>query len=240
MVLHISIDGENNHQIALRLQQFLENKKYTTKLLTTQAYLNYYEKEYKLQNDEKIIINAFDRLTTYHNTDFNDIDIVIWENSIIQDLIRYANTQKLTRFLKQVNRNFIEMDLHILISNQQIQYKNLEIIKPTPNKDELLENIVKTIFDRLPTCNWCPRLFKPTKELKKYCSEKCREASLEEQYRINNRRYYHKYKDTMTERQKGGLGSKGANLHGTADPNPLKELEKVRNAKKALGLKPIR
>ena len=43
----------------------------------------------------------------------------------------------------------------------------------------------------------------------------------------------------MTERQKGGLGSKGANLHGKADPNPLAELEKVRNAKRALGLKPI-
>ena len=43
----------------------------------------------------------------------------------------------------------------------------------------------------------------------------------------------------MTERQKGALGSKGANLHGRADPNPLAELEKVRNAKRALGLKPI-
>ena len=43
----------------------------------------------------------------------------------------------------------------------------------------------------------------------------------------------------MSERKKGGLGSKGANLHGRADTNPVRELEKVRNAKRALGLKPI-
>ena len=43
----------------------------------------------------------------------------------------------------------------------------------------------------------------------------------------------------MSERAKGQLGSKGANLHGSADSNPIKELEKIRKAKKALGLKPI-
>ena len=103
----------------------------------------------------------------------------------------------------------------------------------------MFKNVVKACFDNLPTCNWCPRLFKPNKTHKKYCSDKCARYSLEEQYRVNNREYYKRYKDTMTERQKGGLGSKNANLHGKPDPNPLKEMEKVRRAKKSLGLKPI-
>ena len=100
----------------------------------------------------------------------------------------------------------------------------------SPSEKELFQG--KELFSPIETQQ-------PSKTHKKYCKNKCKEYSLAEQYRINNRNYYHRYKNVMTERQKGGLGSKGANLHGKADPNPLAELEKVRNAKRALGLKPI-
>ena len=55
--------------------------------------------------------------------------------------------------------------------------------------------------------------------------------------RENNRNYYNRYKDTLTERQKNQLGSKGANLHGKADKDIEQEKRKVKNAMRSVGLK---
>jgi hypothetical protein len=105
------------------------------------------------------------------------------------------------------------------------------------NIDEVFDSIVKKCFEHLPRCNWCGRFFTKSTKNKKYCSKKCRDYSRQEQNRENNRNYYNRYKDTLSERTKGQLGSKNANLHGKADPNPIAELEKVRKAKRSLGLK---
>ena len=111
-------------------------------------------------------------------------------------------------------------------------------------KLEIFEEIIKTIFDNLPRCNWCGKLFKPTKNNYKYCNrtikgKKCSEWGWEENNRRNNREYYKRNKDQMTEKQRNGLGSKNAYLSGKPEQNPLAELEKVRKAKKSLGLKPL-
>ena len=93
------------------------------------------------------------------------------------------------------------------------------------------------MYEHLPRCNWCGRFFTKSFKNKKYCSKKCREYAREEQNRENNRNYYNRYKDTLSERSKGQLGSMGANLHGKADKDIEQEKRKVKNAMKSLGLK---
>jgi hypothetical protein len=151
------------------------------------------------------------------------------------------------------------MDLYIVIENSElldeqdytdtdniikkyhnwIQLKdNIVSVKYIPNNiDEVFESIVKKCFEQLPRCNWCGRLFTKSTKNKKYCSHKCRKYAREEQNRENNRNYYNRYKDVLTERQKNQLGSKGANLHGKADKDIEKEKQKVKNAMKSVGLK---
>ena len=238
MVLYIGINGQENETYAKKLCKFFMKKQYKTRLVLTPTIFDtkYILDNPNLTSHQKILLLAFDRSFEYYNTNWENYDIVIWNNSIIHDYLEYNNTI----FTRQCNKYFPQMDLNIVIGNYDVTgFKEKVVQIPNTTPDKTFNNIVQTCFDNLPKCNWCPRLFKPNKKLKKYCSEKCREASLEEQYRINNRRYYHRYKDVMTEKQKGALGSKNANLHGRADPNPLSELEKVRNAKRALGLKSL-
>jgi hypothetical protein len=115
---------------------------------------------------------------------------------------------------------------------------NIASVKYIPNSiDEVFENIVKKCFEKLPKCNWCGRIFTKSTKNKKYCSSKCRKYAREEQNRENNRNYYNRYKDTLTERQKGQLGSYGANLHETPDTDIEEEKRKIKNAMKSIGLK---
>ena len=243
MVLHIAVDGDLKHEYIRKLCLFFMKKQYKIKTVGTPVNdgVLYILNNGNTTNHEKILLKAFDRSFSYYGTDWNKYDIVIWSDSIITDYLTLSNENIPLIYIKQCNKYFPQMDLHILIGDYDITgfKENCVKIIPSKNEDITFNKIVRACFDNLPKCNWCPRLFKPNKYHKKYCSDKCREASLEEQYRINKRRYYHKYKDVMSEKQKGALGSKNANLHGKADLNPIAELQKVRNAKKSLGLKPI-
>ena len=267
MVLHIAfdgIDGVGKTTLIENLQNFLSKKQYNVRVAIqpSQKPIISILNNMDLCNHEIALLMAVDRSLTYYDADWHQYDIVLWDRSILSS---YAyNTDKNTpkTFIKQINRYFPLMDLYIIIEHETLldkqdytnktdliekyellknNHKNTTSIKYIKNEPKkMLEETVKILFEKLPTCNWCGRLFTPTQEYKKYCSDNCRKYSLEEQYRINNRNYYHRYKDVMTERQKGQLGSKGANLHGTPDPNPIVELEKLRKHRKAIGLKPFK
>ena len=102
--------------------------------------------------------------------------------------------------------------------------------------DLTFKETIETIFEVLPTCNWCGRLFTKTTHFKKYCSKNCKDYAKEEQNRLNFRSYYKRYKDTMSEAQKGALGSRGANLHAHANSDHEVEARLISNEKKRLGL----
>ena len=102
--------------------------------------------------------------------------------------------------------------------------------------DLTFRETIETIFEVLPTCNWCGRLFTKTVHFKKYCSHNCKDYAKEEQNRLNFRNYYKRYKDTMSESKKGALGSRGANLHAHANDDPEIEPRLISNEKKRLGL----
>lgn len=269
MVLHIAIegiDGVGKTTQTQKLSEFLTKKNYNVKVCKQPANANVIEilETEELLNHEIALLMAFDRSLTYYNNDFEQYDLVIWDRSILSSYAYNTDDNTPNLFIKQINRYFPLMDLYIIIrTNEYMQsqdytnkydlipkyeklekHKNIAIVDYEEGIEKVHQEIVKTIFEFLPKCNWCGRFFTPNKHNKKYCNriidgKTCSEWALEEQYRINNRNYYHRYKDVMSEKQKGGLGSKNANLHGTADPNPLAELEKVRRAKRSLGLKPI-
>ena len=102
--------------------------------------------------------------------------------------------------------------------------------------DLTFREAIETIFEVLPTCNWCGRLFTKTVHFKKYCSNNCKDYAKEEQNRENFRNYYKRYKDTMSEARKGALGSRGANLHVHANTDHEVEARLISNEKKRLGL----
>lgn len=267
MTLHIAlegIDGVGKSTQVDRLLDFFKNKEYCVRKAVQPVNVEIIQilKNYQLLPHEIALLMAFDRSFSFYGEDWSKYDLVIWDRSILSS---YAyNTDKNTpqTFIKQINKYFPQMDLYIIITNKELledadyQTTNKNIIRKynelaetypntitTPyiknNPEEMTRNIIRIIFDKLPTCQWCGRLFTPTQKHKKYCTSRCSDESFLDQCRENNRNYYNRYKDVMSERKKGGLGSKGANLHGKADLNPFRELEKVRNAKKALGLKPI-
>ena len=264
MVLHIAIegiDGTGKTTQAIRLSKFFHKKNYKV------AYLNqphhqdiiYILQNRKLSNDQIALLMAVDRSITYYENNFNNLDIVIWDRSILSSYVYNTDEKVNHEFIKNINRYFPAMDLYIVIDNDNILTKqdytntkdiitkyrrmisendNITSVKYIPNSiDEVFESIVKRCFEFLPKCNWCGRLFTKSTKNKKYCSSNCRKYAREEQNRENNRNYYNRYKDTLTERQKNQLGSKGANLHGKADKDIEQEKRKVKNAMRSVGLK---
>ena len=267
MVQHISLEGIDgvgkSTQVDL-LVDFFRKKKYKVRKAVqpvNEEVINIL-KQYKLLPHEIALLMAFDRSFSYYMEDWEEYDIVIWDRSILSSYVYNTDDNTPSFFIKQINRYFPLMDLYIIIThdnllkgadyqnnNDTIIQKYGEIAETHPNTittpylpdepEKMTTNIIRLIFDNLPRCEWCGRIFTPTSTHKKYCRKKCSEEAFKEQCRTNNRNYYNRYKNVMSERKKGGLGSKGANLHGRADTNPVRELEKVRNAKRALGLKPI-
>ena len=264
MTLHIAIegiDGTGKTTHAIKLAKFFHKKNYKV------AYMNqprhediiYILKNRKLSNDQIALLMAVDRSITYYENNFKDLDLVIWDRSILSSYVYNTDAKVNTEFIKNINRYFPEMDLYIVIESEKILDKqdytnteniihkyhswiqlkdNIVSVKYIPNNiDEVFESIVKKCFEELPRCNWCGRIFTKSTKNKKYCSTKCRKYAREEQNRENNRNYYNRYKDVLTEREKNQLGSKGANLHGKADKDFEKEKQKVKNGMKAVGLK---
>ena len=268
MVLHIAIDGidctgKTTH--TRHLLEFFKNKKYKVTVRSTPVHPPILKilTEYNLLNHEIALLTAFDRSLTYYGENWEEYDLVLWDTSILHDYAYLTDENTHQVYIKQLNRYFPLLDLYIIIKTDEYireqddqlhnnyslirkyeeleTHKNTKTVKYHKNEPEkTFEEIVKTIFDNLPRCNWCGKLFTPNQKRYKYCTDECAKYSKEEQYRINTRNYYHRYKDVMSEKQKGGLGSKGANLHGTPDPNPLVEMEKLRKHRRAVGLKPFK
>jgi len=264
MTLHIAlegVDGVGKTTNAIKLAKFFHKKNYKVAYLQqpSQNEIIYILQNKQLSNDQIALLMAVDRSITYYENDFNNIDIVIWDRSILSSYAYNTDEKVNNEFIKNINKYVPEMDLYIIIESEKILQKqdytntkdiipkyqrmlqekdNITKVKYSPNNiDEVFENIVKKCFEYLPKCRWCGRIFTKSTKNKKYCSTKCRKYAREEQNRENNRNYYNRYKDTLTERQKNQLGSKGANLHGKADKDFKKEQEKIRKGMKAIGLK---
>ena len=259
MTLHISLDGIDGlgktNQIK-KLKEFLTKKSYTVKTLiqpqnkTILSILN----TYNLTIPEKALLTALDSSLTWNWEDMNQFDIVIWDNSILSSYANNTNETVKDSFIRTINKHIPNMDLHIVIrSENPMQEQDALLIQKYDaliekysnvvkvdyidgNPEKVFEEIVKVIFSELPTCNWCGRLFTKTVSNKKYCCKKCKDYAKEEQNRENFRNYYNRYKDTMSEAQKGALGSKGANLHGKPQSDPKVEAKLIENEKRRLGL----
>lgn len=264
MTIHIAlegIDGVGKTTHAIKLAKFFHKKNYKVAYMNqpSQRDIIYILQNRKLSNDQIALLMAVDRSITYYENNFENLDLVIWDRSIVSSYVYNTDEKVNHEFIKNINRYFPAMDLYIVIEADNILEKqdytntkniitkyqrivsendNIVSVKYIPNKiDEVFESIVKKCFEHLPKCNWCGRIFTKSTKNKKYCSSNCRKYAREEQNRENNRNYYNRYKDTLTERQKNQLGSKGANLHGTRDPDFTKEKQKIQKGMKAIGLK---
>lgn len=265
MTLHIALDGIDGlgktTQIN-KLSEFLTKKSYNVKTLlpvqdkTILSILNCYN----LTFSEKALLSAVDRSLSWNWEDFDQYDIVLWDTSILYSLAYYTNGDVRPSFIQCINKFSPSMDVIIVIRHcEYLQEQDLvngthydliqrfdKLIEDNDNvyavdyipEDpcKVFEEIVKLLFDVLPTCKWCGRLFTKSVSNKKYCSDDCKAYAKEEQNRDNFRNYYNRYKDTMSEVKKGGLGSKGANLHSRANDDPEVEARLISNEKRRLGL----
>ena len=255
MTLHIALDGiyvNVNHIIVQKLVEYLASKSYIVKTIfplqdeIIQSILTSYD----LTISEKALLSALDRSITWNHQNFSNYDIVIWQTSIISSYAFHTNPDVKPSFIKTINKFAPAMDIIVVVQplqeeNQIIQKFN-DLIQQFDNVypvnyvgngvDLTLKEAIDTIFEVLPTCNWCGRLFTKTIHFKKYCSNNCKDYAKEEQNRLNFRKYYNRYKGTMSESKKGALGSRGANLHAHANIDPEVEARLISNEKKRLGL----
>ena len=265
MTLHIAldgIDGLGKTTMIKKLDEFLSKKSYNVKTLlpiqdeTILSILN----NYNLKKKKKALLSAIDRSLTWNYESFDDFDIVLWDTSVLNSYAYHTDINIKPSFIQSINRFSPSMDLIIVIRHweymqeqdftSRLQYDLIQkfdkLIEDNDNVRvvdyvvddpcKVFESIVKILFDVLPTCKWCGRLFKKSVSNKKYCSKDCKAYAKEEQNRDNFRNYYNRYKDTMSESQKGALGSRGANLHGRANVNHEVEARLISNEKKRLGL----
>lgn len=56
-------------------------------------------------------------------------------------------------------------------------------------------------------CKWCGSEYEKKHNRQMYCNEYCSKEGKKENGRIRFRKYYHKYKNVMTEEERCGLGS---------------------------------
>ena len=255
MTLHIALDGiyvNVNHILVQKLVEYLASKSYTVKTIfplqdeTMQSILNSYD----LTISEKALLTALDRSITWNHENFSNYDIVIWQTSIISSYVFHTNPEVKPSFIKTINKFVPAMDIIVVVQPLQ---EDCQIIQKFNSLIQQFDNVypvnfvddgvdltfresIETIFEVLPTCNWCGRLFTKNVHFKKYCSNNCKDYAKEEQNRENFRNYYKRYKDTMSESRKGALGSRGANLHAHANTDHEVEARLISNEKKRLGL----
>lgn len=245
MTLHIALDCTEHSQKSTQvkfLQEFFTKKSYRVKTVTQpqDKIITYMLNNYNLTLSEISLLMAADRSLSWSNNDFTDYDIIIWNGCVLTNL---TDDNVRPSFIKCINKFFPVMDLYVLINpdeNSEVlasNYPNVFSLQSVGEKPEIVfKNVLEIIFENLPTCRWCGRLFTKTISNKKYCSDKCKHYAKEEQNRENFRNYYHKYKDTMDETKKGALGSRGANLHAHANSNHEVEYRLINNEKRRLGL----
>ena len=262
MVLNIAlegIDGVGKTTQIQRLEEFFKNKDYTVKTITQphETELMQYMKQHTLDQHEIALIMAADRSITLNQIQPEDYDIIFWDRSILSSYAYNTNETVDDKFITDINRYFPEMDLYIIIENSQIldnpDYSNYDdhqkiirkyqrLHQENPNivkvpyipgeKNQVFENIVVKIFEELPKCGWCGRLFTRTNKYRKYCCENCSKNARKDQNRIHSLKYYYTYKELIPER----LGSYGANLHSHKCEDNEKEHQLIQNEKKRLGI----
>lgn len=245
-MLLIALNGKNielNEELLEHLVLFYRKKQYKVTTVKEQD-----EKpiQYILNNTitDDLLLNAFQRSKNIQTNKLQKYDLIFINGSIIDDYNLILNTSIPANYITKINKYHNIYDLYLNIGEHIPNIPKIYPLKNIKINNETFENTVKTIFNELPRCQWCGKLFKPDKKHYKYCDriykgKTCSEYGWEENNRRNNREYYKRNKDNMTEKQKNGLGSKNAYLGGTPEDNPLAELEKVRKGKRALGLKPI-
>lgn len=246
MTLHITVnatDDELKYSLIDYLTDFFKRKTYnvTSIELLKQSNVSSILNNPDMSSYVKLLYLAHYRTKTYDIIkNNNDFRLIIWDTSFIDDYINQDNLP--LPYIKSINRYSQIYDLYLTYDNE-VNLKTNKLNHHTIKSDEhMLEKTINTIFNTLPRCNWCGKIFKPSQAHKTYCTNECAKASLEEQNRENNRNYHRRYKDVMTEREKKALGSKNANLHGKSPnlhkdkPDFFKELETIRKAKKSMGL----
>ena len=187
MTLHIALDGiyvNVNQHITQKLVEYLASKSYAVKTIfpledeIIQSILNNYD----LTFSEKALLTALDRSITWNHQNFSNYDIVIWQTSIISSYVFHTNENVKPSFIKTINKFVPAMDIIVVVQplqedNQIIQKFN-GLIQQFDNVypvnfvyggvDLTLKEAIETIFEVLPTCNWCGRLFTKTIHFKKY------------------------------------------------------------------------
>lgn len=264
MVLHIAlegIDGVGKTTITRKLEEFFQKKKYKVRLCRQPDHKPVHEilRHYNLLNHELALLMAFDRSLTYYMEDWSQYDIVIWDRSILSSYAYNTDEAVTDNYIQSINRFFPEMDLYIVIKHNKIldkfDYTDREdvienydrLIQTYPNTigieyiegdiEAVFKNTIQAIFDQLPRCQWCGRLYTVNKHNKKYCSDECRKYSRQEQNRNNRNRFYHKYKDVLAEHEKGSLGSKGSLLHEHPVNDFKREHELIQKEKYRQGIR---
>lgn len=96
---------------------------------------------------------------------------------------------------------------------------------------EIMRNETKIM--KLNLCKWCGEEFIKKHNRQVYCSSQCSKYARQEKNRGYFRKYYHKYKETMSEEQRCGLGTGYLSMHRNNNFNQeflaiKKEMEKLK------------
>lgn len=84
-------------------------------------------------------------------------------------------------------------------------------------------------------CKWCGELFIKEQNRQMYCKVDCRQYARQEQNRAHRLNYYYKYKETMGEEKKYGLGT--GFLSTNRNKNFENELTMIQNEIKRLKIR---
>lgn len=255
------VDGVGKTTQLEHLQRFFSKKNYKVTIVRQPNNIELIEfmRNNNLTNSELALCMALDRSLTYNMIkpfiEHNAFDLILWDRSILSSYAYNTDDTVDNKFITDINKYFPKMDLYIIIESSQFldipdysnkhentisKYQKLEqeneniiSIPYIPNKEnKVFESIVQTIFENLPRCGWCGKLFEKNNKHRKYCSTKCSDNAREEQNRIHALNFYHKYKKGLP----GKLGSYGANLHGHRNEDMEKEHQLILNEKKRLNL----
>ena len=118
-----------------------------------------------------------------------------------------------------------------LTLNTNNDYIILQIIC---KKDTQIKKIINEIEKH--KCPYCGKIFKKDKKHKKYCSKKCQIEAQKDKNTEKTRKHRKKYKNTLDEKTKKGLGTKGAYLKQHPNSDYEKEHQSIKNEYRRLKL----
>ena len=242
MTLHISIDGVKAEATAALLYEHYKSKSYRVKLINrcNIKELNSIMKDYKLLNHETALVNALNESITYNHENYDDYDIVFWNESILKD---YTELKDVTGYwLKQINNKTPKKDLYCYITtdennnqNKPLNYiNNTLILNDTGNITTNYKQLLNKINKYFPHCSWCNHIYKKTYN-KKYCSKTCQELAEQKQTRDRVNKFRKLHKNNNISDYHSNLGSE-ALLKQHRNNDFTKEHRSIINEKKRLGV----